>query len=61
MPVQIGEHPFCTYLIQVFNLRPSAWFISQVPFTEDSDVKESGQRLVEKHLAELGLPWTSFR
>lgn len=35
--------------------------ISQVPFTESSDVKESGQRQVEKHVAELGLPWTSFR
>lgn len=34
---------------------------SQVPFTESSDVKESGQRQVEKHVAELGLPWTSFR
>lgn len=34
---------------------------AQVPFTESSDVKESGQRQVEKHMAELGLPWTSFR
>ncbi len=33
----------------------------QVPFTESSDVKESGQRQVEKHIAEMGLPWTSFR
>lgn len=33
----------------------------EVPFTESSDVKESGQRQVEKHVAELGLPWTSFR
>ena len=33
----------------------------QVPFTESSDVKESGQRQVEKHIADMGLPWTSFR
>ncbi|CAM9117111.1 unnamed protein product [Ectocarpus sp. 13 AM-2016] len=33
----------------------------EVPFTECSDVKESGQRQVEKYVADLGLPWTSFR
>ncbi|CAM9163795.1 unnamed protein product [Ectocarpus fasciculatus] len=33
----------------------------EVPFTESSDVKESGQRQVEKYVADLGLPWTSFR
>ncbi|CAM9433081.1 unnamed protein product [Ascophyllum nodosum] len=33
----------------------------EVPFTEGSDVKETGQRQVEKHIEELGLPWTSFR
>ncbi|CAN0543546.1 unnamed protein product, partial [Ectocarpus sp. 12 AP-2014] len=33
----------------------------EVPFTECSDVKESGQRQVEKYVADFGLPWTSFR
>ncbi|CAM9379977.1 unnamed protein product [Pylaiella littoralis] len=33
----------------------------EVPFTESSDVKESGQRQVEQHVADMGLPWTSFR
>lgn len=52
----------------VFHLESNAWSMVrtwvvffQVPFTESSDVKESGQRQVEKHIAEMGLPWTSFR
>lgn len=34
---------------------------TQVPLTESSEVKESGQRQAEKYIADLGLPWTSFR
>ncbi|CAM9123232.1 unnamed protein product [Discosporangium mesarthrocarpum] len=33
----------------------------EVPLIETCPVKETGQRKVEMHLAELGLPWTSFR
>lgn len=49
------------FCMEALAVRANACVSSQVPFTESSDVKESGQRLVEKHLAELGLPWTSFR
>ncbi|CAM9106742.1 unnamed protein product [Choristocarpus tenellus] len=33
----------------------------EVPLTENSEVKETGQRKVEMYVEELGLPWTAFR
>jgi len=31
------------------------------PIKEDGEVKETGQRAVEKYIESIGLPWTSFR